>query len=94
MKGGVFVTLRQEAYSLLDRMPDENIRILIPVMAKLIPLQKNQSAANSVDSSPKMQAFLDMQEMRKTAVKYDFSEAERDAAIAEKYGDIRWGTTK
>ena len=41
-----------------------------------------------------MQAFLEMEEMRKESGKYDFSAAQREAAMAEKYGDIEWGTTK
>jgi hypothetical protein len=41
-----------------------------------------------------MQAFLDMEEMRKESVKYDFSTAQREAAMAEKYGEIEWGTTR
>ena len=44
--------------------------------------------------SPKMQAFLDMQEMRKASLKYDFSEEQRSAAMAEKYEEIEWGKSE
>lgn len=85
------MTLRQEAHGLIDRMPEDSIRALIPVMSKLIPFRKKNTAVQAVDISPKMQAFLDMQEMRKASVQYDFSEEERKAAMAEKYGEIKWG---
>ena len=84
------MTIRQEAHGLIDRMPEESVRVLIPVMAKLIPFRKKTT--NTGEISPKMQAFLDMQEMRKTSAKYDFSREQRDIAMAEKYGDIEWGT--
>ena len=79
------MTARQEAHGLIDRMPEESVRALIPVMAKLIPFRKKKTEVQTADISPKMQAFLDMQEMRKTFVKYDFSEAQLSAAMAEKY---------
>ena len=85
------MTLRQEAHGLIDKMPEESVRVLIPVMAKLIPFRKISAAVKPDDISPKMQAFLDMQEMRKTSVKYDFSEAQRSTAMAEKDGEINWG---
>ena len=70
------MTVRQEAHGLIDRMPEESVRALIPVMARLIPFGKTNSATQTAGISPKMQAFLDMQEMRKSSVKYDFSEAQ------------------
>ncbi len=88
------MTVRQEAHGLIDRMPEESVRALIPVMAKLIPFMKNKSVPQTADISPKMQAFLDMQEMRKLSIKYDFSEAQRNAAVTEKYGEIEWGKTE
>ena len=94
LKGGVSVTARQEAHGLIDRMPEESVQALIPVMARLIPFRKKQTDTNTSEISPKMQAFLDMEEMRKESVKYDFSAAQQEAAMAEKYGDIEWETTK
>ena len=88
------MTVRQEAHGLIDRMPEESVRALIPVMAKLIPFRKKKTENQTADISPKMQAFLDMQEMRKTSVMYDFSEAQREAAMAEKYGEVQWGKTE
>ncbi len=85
------MTLRQEAHGLIDRMSEENIQALIPVMAKLIPFRKQTVAVQNSKISPKMQAFLDMQEMRKTSAQYDFSLSQRDVVMAEKYGDIEWG---
>ena len=88
------MTARQEAHGLIDKMPEESIRALIPVMAKLIPFRKKQTAEKTSEVSPKMQAFLDMQEMRKKAVQYDFSEIQRETAMAEKYGEIECRTTE
>ena len=65
------MTLRQEAHGLIDRMPEESVRVLIPVMAKLIPFRRK--ATQTTDKSPKMQAFLEMQEMLKESAKYDIS---------------------
>ncbi len=92
--GDVVMTVRQEAHGLIDRMPEESVRALIPVMAKLIPFRKKPMETHSSNTSPKMQAFRDMQEMRKASVKYDFSETQRTAAMAEKYGDIEWGNAE
>ncbi len=84
------MTIRQEAHGLIDRMPEDSIRILLPVMTKLVPFKAQKPALQTADISPKMRAFLDMQEMRKASVQYDFSEAQRKIAMAEKYGDIEW----
>ncbi len=88
------MTVRQEAHGLIDRMPEESIRALIPVMAKLIPFRKKNETAQASGVSSKMEAFLEMQEMRKTSAKYHFSEDERNAAMAEKFGEIDWGKTE
>ena len=88
------VTVRQEAHGLIDRMPEESVRALLPVMVKLIPFQKREKQTDKAFPSPRMQAFLNMQEMRKEAVQYDYSVKERDAAIAEKYGDFNLETAK
>jgi hypothetical protein len=84
LKGGVSMTARQEAHGLIDRMPEESVQALIPVMAKLIPFRKKQADTNTSGISPKMQAFLDMEEMRKESVKYNISVSQREAAMAEK----------
>ena len=88
------MTLRQEAHGLIDQMPEESVRALLPVMVKLVPFQKRKKQKAEAVPSPKMQAFLNMQEMRKEAAQYDFSLKERDAAIAEKYGEFSWGTAE
>ena len=62
------MTVRQEAHELIDRMSEESVQALLPVMAKLIPFQRRQASTNPTELSPKMQAFLDMQEMRKQKI--------------------------
>ena len=88
------MTVRQEAHGLIDQMPEESVRALLPVMVKLIPFQKREKQTDKAFPSPRMQAFLNMQEMRKQAAQYDFSLKERDEAIAEKYGEFSWGTAE
>ena len=88
------MTVRQEAHGLIDQMPEESVRALLPVMVKLIPFQKKEKQTDAAVPSPKIQAFLNIQEMRKEAVQYDYSLKERDEAIAEKYGDFNLETAK
>ncbi len=78
------MNVRQEAHGLIERMREDSIRALIPVMVKMIPFKTKKTAEQTAGVFAKMQAFLDMQEMRKSSVKYNFSEAQRDAAIEEK----------
>ena len=87
------MTARQEAHAMIDEMPEESIQALIPVMAKLIPFRKKEPAneertENSISS--KMQAFLEMEELRKQkCFPADFDwEAERREAVNEKYGSF------
>lgn len=84
------MTVRQEAHGMIDRMPEESVRALIPVMARLISFSQRQPAKKPDAISPRMQAFLEMQELRKGSVKYDFSEARREEAMTEKFGNIDW----
>ena len=86
------MTVRQEAHGLIDQMPEESVRALLPVMVKLIPFQIREKQTDKAVLSSKMQAFLNMQEMRKESAQYGFSLKERDGAIAEKYGEFSWGT--
>lgn len=94
------MTARQHAHGLIDRMPEASVQALIPVMRKLIPFRKPKDSdlleieTDNRSITPKMQAFLDMQEMRKSSVKYSFSEKDREAALNEKYGEIIWEATE
>lgn len=80
------MTLRQQAYSLIDSLPDDSARAIIRVMRTMLPgdgrKTGTKNASSDVDSS-KMKAYLRMQELRKETAKYSVSAAERDAALGE-----------
>ena len=83
------MTLQQQAYGLIDRLPDESVSALIQVMTRMLPHERGDAAIreNTADEvSPKMKAYLRMQELRRETAKYDLSEAQRAAALDEKYG--------
>ena len=88
------MTLQQQAYGLIDRLPDESVSALIQVMTRMLPHECGDAAikkqANG-EASPKMKAYLRMQELRRETAKYDLSEAQRAAAMDEKYGTPRVG---
>ena len=88
------MTLQQQAYGLIDRLPDESVSALIQVMIRMLPHERGgtEIRENTTDAlSPKMKAYLRMQELRKETAKYDISEAQRAAALDEKYGAFRAG---
>ena len=81
------MTLQQQAYGLIDKLPEDSVQIVIQVMRKMLPHEVNVHAADhSEEPSSKMKAYRRMQELRKETAKYEVSEAERDAALDEKFG--------
>ena len=83
------MTLQQQAYGLIDELSDDSIQVIIQVMRRMLPAERKSSdnQTNSSDQdTPKMKAYLRMQELRKETSKYDFSEAQRTAAMDEKFG--------
>ena len=85
------MTLQQQAYGLIDQLPDDSVRAVIQVMIHMLPddKQKEKPSATSADAlSPKMKAYLRMQELREETAKYDVSEVQRDQALNDKFGII------
>ena len=83
------MTLQQQAYGLIDRLSDESVAALIEIMTRMLPHERGDRAIRentAGEASPKMKAYLRMQELRKETAKYDLSEAQRAAALDEKYG--------
>ncbi len=81
------MTLQQQAYGLIDKLPEDSVQIVIQVMRKMLPHEVNVHAADhSEEPSSKMKAYRRMQELRKETAQYDVSEYQRSAALAEKYG--------
>ena len=80
------MTLQQQAYGLIDRLSDDSVQVVIQVMERMLP--QEEKAATAKDSeviSPKMKAYLRIQELRKETSEYDISEFQREAALDEKY---------
>ena len=50
----------------------------------------DEVSGNPTTASAKMLAYQKMQKLRKQTAIYDISVSERDAALDEKYGSIRW----
>ena len=82
------MTLQQQAYGLIDRLPDDSVQVVIQVMRRMLPRDRNvvKTTVRSSDSiTPKMKAYLRMQELRKETLNYDVSEVQREVAMDEKY---------
>ena len=60
-KGAISVTIKQEAYRLIDSLPEDSIRIIVQLMYKMEPA--NNRVPGSKDK--KMQAFYELEKMRK-----------------------------
>lgn len=83
------MSLQEQAYVLIDKLPEESIRVVIQVMKCMLPDDKKNATETSKPSggiSPKMKAYLRMQELRKQTAKYEVSEAQREEAMDKKYG--------
>ena len=83
------MTLQQQAYGLIDRLPEDSVQVIILVMKKMLPLEhenEKKSALSYDQVTPKMKAYLRMQELRNETARYDISEAQREAAVNEKFG--------
>lgn len=81
------MTLRQEAYSLIDTLSDEGIRAVIHIMRMIPP---DISHSDSEKLSEKMEAFNSLQQLRQESAKYNITDydAERNSALTAKYGSI------
>lgn len=83
------MTLQQQAYGLIDKLPDDSVQVVIQVMRRMLPRDRNvvKTTVRSSDLiKPKMKAYLRMQELRKETLNYDVSEVQREAAMDEKFG--------
>ena len=83
------MTLQQQAYGLIDRLPDDSVQVVIQVMRRMLPRDRDvvKTTVRSSDSiTPKMKAYLRMQELRKETLNYDVSEVQREVAMDENAG--------
>ena len=81
------MTLQQQAYRLIDRLPNDSVQVVIQFMRRMLPREKDmvKTTERSSDSlTPKMKAYLRMQELRKETSSYDVSEVQRITDITLK----------
>ena len=84
------MTIRQEAYRLIDDLTDDNVRLMVLLMTKITGNQGYSSVSAPSDhersETDRIRAFEELQRLRKTAEAYQFSdfESEREAAMREK----------
>jgi len=83
------MTIRQKAYNLIDRLPDESVAMLVSLMM-LLPKKDVLSDGVQTELSEKQLAFRRMQDLREISKSYDLGDLEEEvgAALAEKYGSI------
>lgn len=72
------MTAWEKVHGMIDTLPEDSVNVVIKFMSRLVPA-KEQS------NTPKMEAFLRLQKMRKTAP-LDVSMEEWGKAMDEKYG--------
>lgn len=87
------MTLRQEAYAMIDSLPDDDsIRFFIDMIRRFNVVTKRTVPISEPQSqlSEKRQAFLHMEEMKEKypfPKDYDYEQVRREA-MEEKYGSI------
>lgn len=87
------MTLRQEAYAMIDSLPDdESIRFFIDMIKRFNVVTKQAGLKEDIQSplSEKRQAYLHMEEMKKKypfPKDYDYEQVRREA-MEEKYGSV------
>ena len=83
------MTLQQQAHGLIDSLSDDCVKVVIQVMQRMQPKKQQIKQTDQKTSdvlTPKMKAYLRMQELRKETSKYDVSEEQWETALDEKYG--------
>jgi len=88
------MTIRQEAYSLIDALPDESVATLVRIML-LLPKKDSiiintKTNTKKFSQSDKQTAFHRMEELRKISAKYQLGDLDEELAnaIEEKYGKL------
>lgn len=87
------MTLRQEAYSVIDSLPDDDsVRFFIDMIKRFnVVVGKTENISETQKSlSEKRQAFFHMEELKKEypfPTNYDYEQIRREA-MEEKYGRV------
>ena len=68
-------------------LPDECVKAVISIMTNMLPQDKKNEALGIGDTK-KMEAYYEMQKLRKITAAYEITDydAEREYAVSEKYG--------
>ncbi len=85
------MTLQQQAYGLIDKLPDDSVQVVIQVMRRMLPYDRQRvKTATKISEtiSPKMRAYIRMQELRKETAKYDVSDAQRKTLVPRTITEI------
>ena len=88
------MTIRQQAYVLIDRLPEDSVQAVIEVMLRMLPVMNKRTEQVKPPVNGKMQAFLRLQAIRKEMAQYHIDVDERAAAMDEKYGEFLLGGGK
>ena len=85
------MTVQEQAYSLINQLPEESVNAIVRIMVLMLP--EKQSTFETSDAAenamtPKMKAYLRMQELRKMTASYNTSAIQRSTALNEKYGKL------
>ena len=80
------MTVREEAYHLIDRLQEDSVKAVIQIMIRMTP--DNRKHSHTIGLTSKMKAFQELQTMRKESAKYDFSPEERITALEDKFGSF------
>lgn len=83
------MTLQQQAYRLIDSLSDDSVRAIIQVMRRMVPEAREENYAQTADMpSQKLRAYQRMRQLRRETAQYEFSEAQRGAALEDKFGSL------
>lgn len=83
------MTVQQQAYRLIDQLPDECVEAVISIMTNMLPQDKKKEALG-VSDTKKMAAYYEMQRLRRISAAYEITDcdAAREYAVSEKYGEF------
>lgn len=86
------MTIQQQAYELIDELPDDSVKVIIELMSRMPKATQISIVPNSMKDETskerKRAAFERMKKLRKAAVEHKIEdvEAARQDAVQEKYG--------
>lgn len=86
------MTIQQQAYELIDELPDDSVKVMIELMSRMPKATKISIVSNPLKDETskerKRAAFERMKKLRKSAAEHKIEDVEtaRYDAVKEKYG--------